>query len=413
MPNEKKKKTLKELSTEIIKSLIKESRANIFKIIFILSSVIIFPFFIIKDFLMYQIGIFLITSPFVFGFLGLVGFISAFLMTDLRFFFLLIMITGYIVSYFIVGLWERNKKLLATYYIISSAILVCIIISIFFLGNMVIQSAVEKISADSTDKISTVKNTLLWQGMNFNNTYNKSITENVLHRFPYKPMLCKIYGSGWTLDSQWSAIVKCGSCGEYSNFFIELTKRMNIENRQINSYGRDHVWAEVNINGDWIPVETTSADGYNASSFYDCNNTVTFSYITYKDSEGREIDITRKYLCPQDIGNLIVHTAENADVTIKTSFKDISKKADSDGVFETDLGIGNYTVTVANWLFQNEKSVQIKSNETTDLSICPSKINYYNLGMIILPIVLILEIFLIVKPFKNKRKRLEKNNSQN
>jgi hypothetical protein len=403
MHNEKKKKTLKELSTEIIKSLIKESRANIFKIIFILSSVIIFPFVIIKDFVMYQIGIFLITSPFVFGVLGLVGFISAFLMTDLRFFFALMMITGCIVSYFIVGLWERNKKILATYYIISSAILVCIIISIFFLGNMVIQSAVEKISADSVDKISIVKNTLLWQGINFNNTYNKTITENVLHRFPYKPMLCKIYGSGWMLDSQWTAIAKCGSCGEYTKFFIEVTKRMNIENRQINSYGRDHTWAEVNINDDWIPVETTSANGYNDSSFYDCNNTVSFSYVTYKDSEGREIDITRKYLCPQDIGNLIVHTAENVDVIIKTSFKNISKKADSDGIFETDLGIGNYTVTVANWLFQNEKSVQIKPGKTTEVSICPSKINYYNIGIIILPIVLVLEIF-IIKILKKKKK---------
>lgn len=173
------------------------------------------------------------------------------------------------------------------------------------------------------------------------NTYNKPINN-----------VCKILAA---FSPNAVIFSRCGACGEFTYLFIEFCKALDIPARKIQNCGIDHTWAEVKIDGTWIPVETTQYIGLNASHFYNCSWTRNLLYVYSKDSENKRIDLTEKYICPENLAELTIHTKPNTKVSIEAPTCPIYCYSDSKGVCTLKLGPHNYSIHARKWWFSLEK----------------------------------------------------------
>ena len=77
------------------------------------------------------------------------------------------------------------------------------------------------------------------------------------------------------IDPRWLLTSRCGACGEFSRLFMIMVDTFGIDVKRIHAPGEDHVWNEVKIDGDWIPVDPTNVsfpdggDGWEHYGFFE------------------------------------------------------------------------------------------------------------------------------------------------
>jgi hypothetical protein len=275
-------------------------------------------------------------------------------------------------------------SLLISYHFLS------VYIKSLFISEVEFQRIIQKIR-NNTD-FEAVINILEWEKNEMYNTYNKPLN-----------FFCKFW---FFLNPKSIFFTKCGSCGEFTYAFVEIAKSKNLKVREISNLCRDHAWAEVFINNQWIPVETTGGkDGLNASHFYDCNWTVGLAYVFFINNS-REVDLTPKYICKEHLAHLILISEPNSEIKIlRHNCQPHKIFTNSSGISEIYLGKGNYSIDLEKHLFYSSSlPLEVKGNETIIKKI-KVEFNWPRLVIIILLIVSSIFLIYMIKKVKHKFSR--------
>jgi len=203
---------------------------------------------------------------------------------------------------------------------------------------------VQDITANCNTTEEKVKNLLEWferDGGNIRNIWGSP-------KFP------PFYFLGYDLDDWiicvrsdvkpplWVLTSRCGACDEHSILFREMAVEADIPVRLVKCKGIDHIWAEVQIDSNWVIVEPANVvreknkTGYNLEpSSYEkthAKRTKNISYIYAESQNGTIEDITRRYT---NLSYLRIKTVDennipvsNVEISVK-SFNRFSNGADT------------------------------------------------------------------------------------
>ncbi len=208
-------------------------------------------------------------------------------------------------------------------------------------------------------------------------------------------------------NPQWIAYFKVGGCSELAFLFDEVARKSGIETRVVGTSGEDHLWDEVKIDDQWIPVDPTiyfnnyyynqSNKWFNNSKFYEQN---WFNVSKVFVEETKE-DITRKYT---DTGMLKVLLAKPSDrVIIKTMKNGELREAwiaeINSSKLEIELGGKKYDVIaekdIIPYVISLEETKEIEITEGNDVTIqlSPNKLSFKPLFYFIIIYVIIIIYF--------------------
>jgi len=204
------------------------------------------------------------------------------------------------------------------------------------------------IKGENTDaeKIGALLN---WFDRNSENMYNSwylvhnnkvllSLIPNhffILSEMPYFGIRCSE-----DMDGKWIITSRFGACGEYSRVFLYMADSIGINVRRVHANGEDHLWNEVKINNNWMPVDPTnvslpdSGDGWEDYSFFEWKEgNVSYVWAEYLHNNTIE-DLTYKYT---DLTNVTIHVVDQnnnsvSDVTITIMSNNLQ---DSDRIHKT------------------------------------------------------------------------------
>jgi hypothetical protein len=220
-----------------------------------------------------------------------------------------------------------------------------------------------KIRGNDTNQTDIIEKIVRWMNdpKNFNNVYSQVSSNDLLTKTFYG-VLCKpITSEYWYIF-----MVRCGSCGEMATLYDRMAECVNIPNRIIQNYDRDHEWDESFIYGKWTHVDP-SMNVFNNTSYYGNN----FSSLIAIYDNGTIEDVTNRYV---KTGRLIVFVTDgtkplsNVKVTVKTSLFDITNYTGSNGIHVFDLGVNNYTIISESGFLiglSNEKKMEVKANDSS------------------------------------------------
>lgn len=199
-----------------------------------------------------------------------------------------------------------------------------------------------------------------------------------LHIYISQPYICI------RIDDQenpeWILKSRCGACGEYSMFFMEIADKADLTVRSIHDKGYDHSWDEVLIDGEWIIVDPSIVDlennetGSNISQrYYDTNwGRLGISYVyafypnkTTEDVTYRYTNLTNLTLITTDengkpISNVNLILLSNNHPRRKNVDTTLHYTTDSEGECTIKVGGGNYTI-----LSDTNNNILHMSNKTT------------------------------------------------
>lgn len=237
-----------------------------------------------------------------------------------------------------------------------------------------------------------VINILEWEKAKMLNTYKTPLN-----------YFCKFW---YDLNPKSVFITRCGSCGEFAYVFIEMAKNKELEVREIENCGRDHAWAEIFLDNQWVPVETTAGkDGLNALHFYDCNWTSILAHV-FTINNSQKIDLTSKYICEKDLSKIMFYHEPNSKILISMpECKNYQEVTNSSGVLEIKLGKGNYTINAEkDFFFTSSFTLEVKGNETIERKI-RLKFDWLRLIMILLLVILVCEVTILIPRIRRKLNR--------
>ena len=234
--------------------------------------------------------------------------------------------------------------------------------------------------ADDMDKTNALLN---WFDKGSDNMIN--ILENhlllkihPLHIYINQPYLCIRIDD--QKNPEWILKSRCGACGEYSLFFMEIADKANLTVRSIHDKGYDHSWDEVLIDGEWIIVDPSIVDlennetGFNISQRYYDNNWgrlgISYVYALYpnkttEDVTYRYTNLTNLTLITTDengkpISNVNLILLSNNHPRRKNIDTTLHYATDSEGKCTIKVGGGNYTI-----LSDTNNNILHRSNKTT------------------------------------------------
>jgi len=231
----------------------------------------------------------------------------------------------------------------------------------------------------------------------------------------------------------WVYVSRCGACEEHSVFFREMADMAGLKIRSVICPGIDHLWAEVNIEGEWIIVEPANVvlrnnkTGYNltAESFEKshASRTKNISYVYAEYSNGTIEDITYRYSGNLSTVSISVvdenlNPVSHAKVTVFSNNRFIRRdiglsfETDNNGKYLLKIGGGNITFETIKdndiYLY-NESTHIFADGEYYDITIVLKKdwtkdmkfIAYLSITIIILLILISLFIYTFIKERKN------------
>lgn len=175
---------------------------------------------------------------------------------------------------------------------------------------------------------------LNWFDRNSDNMYNSwfLVKENkvlltlipnhfyILTEMPYFGVRCPE-----DKDGKWILTSRFGACGEYSRVFMYMADSMEIDVRRVHAPGEDHLWNEVLIDGEWIPVDPTNVSLPDADGWED------YGFFEYK--EGNASYIWAEYLKNDTIEDLTSLYTKLTNITLNC-------------VDENNNSISDLTITV-------------------------------------------------------------------
>lgn len=94
--------------------------------------------------------------------------------------------------------------------------------------------------------------------------------------------------------ANFTALQRCGSCGEYANLNKALLEGIGVKTRTIGAYGGGHSWNEVFINGEWIDVDATTFS-FNDTSYYKDKMNLDLFWVRVLEGNDTGLDLTNKY----------------------------------------------------------------------------------------------------------------------
>lgn len=109
-------------------------------------------------------------------------------------------------------------------------------------------------------------------------------------------------------DIKWLLTSRCGACGEYSRLFMIMVDALGYDVRRIHAPGEDHLWNEVKIDNNWIPVDPTNV------SLPEADGWENFGFFEHK--EGNASYIWAEYLHNNTIEDLTSHYTDLTNITI-------------------------------------------------------------------------------------------------
>lgn len=191
-------------------------------------------------------------------------------------------------------------------------------------------------------------------------------------------------------QATFTAIVRRGACGEYSEFAKSVLNELGYQCRVAHNFGEDHVWNEVLINGSWVHFDSSlnRETCYNNPGNYERLKSEggwdkNLSYVYYEDENGEKRSLTNNYT---ETGTLVINVKKNGlpqhdvKVTIFSKFLMESEKYKSyktpryaidgvtgkDGTYEHAIGGNNYKVQIS-W------GTWIKHNKTYHLTLIENR----------------------------------------
>lgn len=139
------------------------------------------------------------------------------------------------------------------------------------------------------------------------------------------------------IDPRWLLTSRCGACGEFSRLFMLMVDAFGIDVKRIHAPGEDHVWNEVKIDGDWIPVDPT-----NVSFLDDGDGWEHYGFFEWK--EGNASYVWAEFLHNDTILDCTHFYTNLTNVTISC-------------VDENNNSISNVTITVMSNNLHNEDRI--------------------------------------------------------
>jgi len=177
------------------------------------------------------------------------------------------------------------------------------------------------------------------------------------------------------MDGKWILTSRFGACGEYSRIFMYMADAMGIDVKRVHAEGEDHVWNEVKIKGNWIPVDPTDValpdkDGFKDYNFMEIKEG-NVSYVWAEYLHNRTIDdLTYLYT---NLTNVTLHCVDQnnnsvSNVTITITSHNLRRypnkvtfiegkskpKTNETGSCVFQIGGGNYTFKANSDKFSGE-----------------------------------------------------------
>jgi hypothetical protein len=283
--------------------------------------------------------------------------------------------------------------------------LASIIVLISILPNIYVSYLVEPSGDAEINKIATnismlnnsendkIKSILDWEVItkNFSDTYGKSDMKTAAVRaFGDSPQIISYYTSG--------------NCQELAFLFNDVANRAGMNSRVVATSTEDHVWDEVKIDNQWIPVDptiyyTNVHSNMNVSWF---NNTRAYEHDLHWFKLSRVYvidtgeDVTNKY---SDMGTLsiifkpsdriIIRTTKGDGVFNDTTLRDVSSYAinSKSSKLEIDLGEKNYTIIAEKDIipflvtYSDTQKIRVIKGETATIQLFPNKLKLIGLNV--------------------------------
>ena len=250
-----------------------------------------------------------------------------------------------------------------------------------FWGEKKVQDIAAEIASGRSDNESIVRGIIDWESKNIRNAYGVREEEFLdLHIASEPPYILK-RGS----NSSEIVFYKYGACRQYAILFAALAraKTINIQTRMVHNPGEDHQWVEVLLDDNWVHVDPSN-NIFNDSGVYENKWSKQLSYVYAEYENGDKENITNRYT---GTGRLVIHVikngenVENAKVTVKSRFlmenvggmykeprniaPDDTFHTSKDGKCVFYLGGNNYTITAALDGSKGEKTISLKENVET------------------------------------------------
>jgi hypothetical protein len=169
-----------------------------------------------------------------------------------------------------------------------------------------LQDTVRTITKGKTTDYEKISSVLEWFDPENNNIYNSyTLTHS---RDPYfivddtyiilalrPPFICvRCYEE---VNPKWLLTSQCGACGEYSRLFTIMVDALGYDVRRVHAEGEDHIWDEVKIDDEWIPVDPTNVSRSNGGDGWEY-------YGFFEHKEGNASLIWAEYLHNDTISDL-------------------------------------------------------------------------------------------------------------
>lgn len=337
-----------------------------------------------------------------------------------------------------INLKKMMEKVLKFKYIFLIIILLIFFLSPFYISPILVKNMEKYAHNEKTND--DLNNLALEITSNYSDDKNK--TNALLNWFDKSPgniinilgnpLLLKIYPLHICINQpyicirindqenpEWILKSRCGACGEYSMFFMEIADKANLKVRSIHDKGYDHNWDEVLIDGKWIIVDPSIVDlennetGFNISNrYYDQNwDRLGMSYVYALYPNKTTEDVTYRYT---NLTNLTLTTTDengktipNVDLILLSNNHPRRKNVDTTLQYTTDsegkctikVGGGNYTIISNidnNGLHMyNKSTLTFFEDEIRSFSVILKKDNLWWVQYIPQRLILIISIILI------------------
>lgn len=337
-----------------------------------------------------------------------------------------------------IDLKKMMEKVLKFKYIFLIIILLIFFLSPFYISPLLVKNMEKYAHNEKTND--DLNNLALEITSNYSDDKNK--TNAILNWFDKSsgniinilgnPLLLKIYPLHICINQpyicirindqenpEWILKSRCGACGEYSMFFMEIADKANLKVRSIHDKGYDHNWDEVLIDGKWIIVDPSIVDlennetGFNISNrYYDQNwDRLGMSYVYALYPNKTTEDVTYRYT---NLTNLTLTTTDengktipNVDLILLSNNHPRRKNVDTTLQYTTDsegkctikVGGGNYTIISNidnNGLHMyNKSTLTFFEDEIRSFSVILKKDNLWWIQYIPQRLILIISIILI------------------
>ena len=290
---------------------------------------------------------------------------------------------------------EKNKKIIASCIVFSLVLIGILGFTCYssvvprikaVLNDGYLQNVVTEITEGKTTDYEKISAVLEWFDPDRENLYNSyylTHSEDPWYRFldgyviytlkpPYICVRC--YED---VDPRWLLTSRCGSCGEYSRLFMVMVDALGYDVKRVHAEGEDHVWNEIKIDDEWIPVDPTNVslsdggDGWEDYGFFEWKEgNLSYAWAEYLHNDTIE-DRTSHYT---NLTNVTIHCIDennnsisNVTITImsdnlddterihETFIEDKSKpKTNETGFCTFQIGGGTYKFKGSNDNYSGE-----------------------------------------------------------